>query len=201
MACNKCEIVSKLLLRNSSDLPQMISGVCLGLTDWCPCCIKGMAEKENCDNAPTPRAQHTRGKCSSLKQSKMNPVHATLKKTKACNARFSFDYLTASQKGECPADIAKNTDWVFKNFESWWTVRNERYPTEQCPADILKFTDHGKLCEWLCKFISEARKFDRAEYTPHSLYLLLARIQRRACWLFYFIAKCTPMSCWVVLHR
>ena len=42
-----------------------------------PCCIEGMAEKENCDDAPAPRAPEIRGKCLSLKWSrKMNPVDA-----------------------------------------------------------------------------------------------------------------------------
>jgi len=35
------------------------------------------------------------------------------------------------------------------------------------------------LCEWRCKFISEACKSDGTEYTPHSLYLLLTGIQRK----------------------
>ena len=64
MASKKCEIVSKSLLRNSSDLPlDDLKKFCLGLTDWCPCCIEGMAEKENCDDAPAPHAPETRGKC------------------------------------------------------------------------------------------------------------------------------------------
>ena len=73
----------------------------------------------------------------------------------------------------------KSTEWANKNFQSWQIARNKRYPTEQCPANILNFTDRGKLCEWLCKFISETRKSDGSEYTPRSLYLLLSGIQRK----------------------
>ena len=48
----KCEIVSKSLLRNSSNLPSdKLKKFCLGLLDWCPCCIEEMVEKENSDNA------------------------------------------------------------------------------------------------------------------------------------------------------
>ena len=184
MASSKCDIVTKSLLRNSADLPSdELRKFCLGLTDWCPCCIKGMAEKENCNDAPAPCVPQTRSKSLSLKRPKTNPVHTTLKKTKEFDERFSFDVttddLTAFQKGECPANTAKSTDWVFRNFELWRTARNERYSTEQCPANILQFTDRGKLCEWLCKFISETRKSDGAEYTPRSLYLLLSEIQRK----------------------
>ena len=54
-ASKKCEIVSKSLLRNSSDLPSdKLKKFCLGITDWCPCCIEEMAEKESSDDAPTP---------------------------------------------------------------------------------------------------------------------------------------------------
>ena len=155
---------------------------CLGLTDWCPCCIEEMAEKENSDDAFTPRVSETRGKCLSLKRRrKGNPVNA--KKTKESDERFYFDITTddlaAFQKGECPANTAKSTEWAVRNFESWRKARNERYPAENCPADILECADRGKLCEWLCKFLSETRKSDGAEYTPRSLYLLLSGIQRK----------------------
>ena len=141
-----------------------------------------MAEKENCDEAFTPDAPQPRGKCLSLKRPcKNNPINA--KKTKESDERFSFDLtiddLTSFQKGESTANTPKSTEWANKNFQSWRIARNKRYPTEQCPANILNFTDCGKLCEWLCKFISETRKSDGSEYTPRSLYLLLSGIQRK----------------------
>ena len=105
-----------------------------------------MAEKENYDDAPAPRAPETRGKCLSLKRScKMNSVDP--KKTKESDEKFSFDITTddlaAFQKGECPANTARSMEWSFMNFEVWQIARNERCPTEQCPADILKCTDCG----------------------------------------------------------
>ena len=38
--------------------------------------------------------------------------------------------------------------------------------------------DRGQICEWFCKFLSETRKSNGEEYTPRSLYLILAGIQR-----------------------
>ena len=54
-----------------------------------------------------------------------------------------------------------------------------KFCRDQCPSDILSSKDRGKLCQWLCKFVSETRKADGDEYTPRSLYLLLSAIQRK----------------------
>ena len=111
--------MSKSLLRNSSDLPSdNLKKLCLGLTDWCPGCIKGMSEKENHNDALIPHAQATCGKCLSLKwPHKPNPVDT--KKAKESDERFSFDMtandLIVFQKGECPVNTAKSTEWVFNN--------------------------------------------------------------------------------------
>ena len=136
MASKKCEIVSKSLLRDSSDLPtDNLKKFCLGLPDWCPCCIEGMAEKEN-----VTKLLHL------MLQRHVANVWAwsgnVAKKTKESEEWFSFDIITedlaAFQKGECPANTAKSTEWAFRNFELWRIARSEAYPTEQCPADIRK---------------------------------------------------------------
>ena len=75
-------------------------------------------------------------------------------------------------------NTTKSTEWALRNFESWRLARNGKYPEELCPSDILQSTNRVELCKWLCKFISETRKSDGAEYTPRSLYLLLSGIQR-----------------------
>ena len=56
--------------------------------------------------------------------------------------RFSFDTtvdeLEKLVEGECPANMAKNTDWVYNNFESWHTARNQRFPeVPRCPDNVL----------------------------------------------------------------
>ena len=35
------------------------------------------------------------------------------------------------------------------------------------------------MCGWLCRFVAETRKANGGEYTPRSLYLLLAGLQRK----------------------
>ena len=80
-------------------------------------------------------------------------------------------------EGACPVNTAENNEWVYNNFESWRTARNKkRFPKMQCPDDV--FSSKEVACEWLCKYITETRKTGGSEYTPCSLYLLLAGIQR-----------------------
>ena len=40
-------------------------------------------------------------------------------------------------KKDSPANMAKNTDWANKNFESWRTTRNQQFPKAQCPDDVF----------------------------------------------------------------
>ena len=47
-----------------------------------------------------------------------------------------------------------------------------------CPENILIANNMEILSGWLCKFVSEALKSNVQEYTPHSLYLILAGFQR-----------------------
>ena len=77
-------------------------------------------------------------------------------------------------EGACPVNTAMNNEWVYNNFESWRTARNKLFPKMQCPYDV--FSSGEVACEWLCKNITETRKVDGSEYTPRSLYLLLASI-------------------------
>ena len=92
--------------------------------------------------------------------------------------RFSFniedDDLEAFKKGECPANTTKSTEWAMKNFESWRIARNAKFE-DQCPERW--FEDKENLCGWLCRFVAETRKADGGEYTPRSIYLLLAGLQ------------------------
>ena len=47
-----------------------------------------------------------------------------------------------------------------------------------CPEEILVTDNKQILCEWLCKFVTEVRKGNGEDYTPRSLYLILAGLQR-----------------------
>ena len=104
------------------------------------------------------------------------------KKDEESTYRFSFDVdvgdLSKYKEGVCPFNTEKNTKWVLKNFEAWQIARNEKYLDEQCCSSILTTSNKEELCEWLCKYMCETRKGDGKEYTPRSIYLLLAGIQR-----------------------
>ena len=96
--------------------------------------------------------------------------------------RYLFDVtnddLVRFKEGECAANTENNTKWAIKNFESWRLARNQRYPDEQCSCNVYSEADSNELCDWLCKYVTETRKVDGSEYTPRTLYLLLAGIQR-----------------------
>ena len=104
------------------------------------------------------------------------------KKQKENIDRFLFeidaDILSKYREGSCLCSTEKNTEWALKNFEAWRTTRNEKYPEEQCWSSVFSTANKTKLCEWLCKFVSETRKADGKEYTPRSIYFLLAGLQR-----------------------
>ena len=78
--------------------------------------------------------------------------------------------------GTCPSNMLKNNEWTRWTFEMWQTERNKRFPEDECP-DIV-FENKDTACKWLCKFVTEVRKSDGSEYTPQSIYLLLAGLQR-----------------------
>ena len=117
-----------------------------------------------------------------LKRRQVNEDLTTEKKAKESNDRFTFDTtmedLESFKEGCCPANTAKNNNWALRTFELWRVARNIKYTSDQCPSNLFETGSHEKLCDWLCKFITEARKADGKEYTPRSLYLLLCALQR-----------------------
>ena len=50
---------------------------------------------------------------------------------------ITCEELDAFKEGECPVNMAKNTEWALKNFEEWRIARSRKYYTEQCPLRIL----------------------------------------------------------------
>ena len=170
--------------------PEFYKSFCLGLPDWYPCCIKmaeqrkgkslslkrphvmlSDQESSKKSNKPIDRLQST-----SSNQEKSEKIiadnrpcgtplyHGNSKKTDRMDERYLFDVtfydLSKIKEGECPANTEKNTEWAIRNFESWRSARNKRYPEEQCPPNVLFETDSNELCDWLCKYISETRKVD-----------------------------------------
>ena len=77
------------------------------------------------------------------------------------NDCFSFDIqedsLLQYKEGEIPANTAKNTEWAYRNFESWQIAKNAKCvgEVEKFPDDILLVRDKTVMCDWLCKFVLE----------------------------------------------
>ena len=93
---------------------------------------------------------------------------------------FAFDIgdgeLSNMKSGTCPSNTLKNNEWARRTFETWRSERNKRFPEDKCPDNV--FENKDTACEWLCKFVTEVRKSNGSEYTPRSIYLLLAGLQR-----------------------
>jgi len=104
-------------------------------------------------------------------------------KAKKVDDHFLFDIedsqIDLFMQGGIPANMAKNTGWSYQNFESWWAAKNKGLTeTENCHNNVLLLKYKEALCNWLCKFVVETRKENGKQYTPCSLYLLLAELQR-----------------------
>ena len=82
-------------------------------------------------------------------------------------------------KGLIPANTSlRCTKWALKTFELWRNARNERFPDDSVPEDLLMSTDPSLLNTHLTQFIVEARKANREYYPPSSLHQLLCGILR-----------------------
>ena len=201
------KVVSKSLLKTTEDPgveSEFYKPFCLGMPEWCPCCLKtertgkslklkrprvnssavpsrqDPAKKSKVDSSVVSLRQDTATKSKDI-SIRVSWRQEPTKNSKEGDERFPFDVtfedLGKFKEGECPLNTEKNTDWVFRNFESWRVARNRKYPNEQCPPNVLCSTE-DEMCNWLCKYISEMCKVDGTECTPRSLYLLLAGLQR-----------------------
>ena len=105
-----------------------------------------------------------------LKRRKVSEDDTVGRKSEQSNDRFTFDTtvedLDSFKVGYCPANTVKNNEWALRSFESWRVARNVKYSSEQCPSDLFATGSDKDLCDWLCRFVSEARKADGKEYMP-----------------------------------
>ena len=66
------------------------------------------------------------------------------------------------------------------NFSQWFCERKEKLALQDShqPLDVLLTDDADELRQLLSFFVMETRKEDGSEYTPKSLYLIVAGLQR-----------------------
>ena len=173
MTSNTCHVVSKLLIC-SKKLVLTEQKFCLGLDDWCPCCV--------C--SPRMVKKSLRLKC--VRELLISEVDDQLEeqssKVQKLDEQFDFNATsndsTRFMEGETLANTVRLTVWAVKTFDDWRKARNETVTTDLCPENVFTHEDSSIICQWLCKFITEVRKTTGQEYTPHSLYLILSGLQR-----------------------
>lgn len=96
-------------------------------------------------------------------------------------SRFFFttvEDVEKAQKVVVPTNTKKATQWSQRIFRTWQAQRNEAFPDEQCPEDILLVDDADTLSYWLSFFCKEARKANGEAYTPHTISQILAGLLR-----------------------
>ena len=113
---------------------------------------------------------------------KENRPSLSLKKKRKTteSKRFAFvnpKEVEAEKDKFIPQNTDKSTQWAVKAFTDWAISRKEA--GEDAPPEIILLThDRKVLCNWLCTFFLEVRKFDGTKYCPRSLASLLAGIHR-----------------------
>ena len=75
----------------------------------------------------------------------------------------------------------KCTKWAMSNFSEWQKRRKARFPREkeqQVPTALLKSSDPKLINKWLALYAAETRRLDSGEFSPKTLYYLLAGVLR-----------------------
>ena len=103
------------------------------------------------------------------------------KKSLLTTQRFSFassEQLSELSKGHIPENTLKSTKWALKVFDQWKEVRNQSYPHNPVPDDLLLSNDTAVLNTYLSRFAVEARKVTGEHYPPSTIHQLLCGLLR-----------------------
>ena len=95
--------------------------------------------------------------------------------------RFKFidnEELQEMSKGFVPTNTSKNTKWGLNNFEAWKEERNNKYPDDPIPEDLLETTNEEILSLWLSRYVVETRNSTGGRYPPSTIYQLLTALLR-----------------------
>ena len=88
------------------------------------------------------------------------------------------EQLAVLSKGVVPANTDKSTKWALANFDAWRKARNEKYPANPVPEDLLTTNDPALLNTQLSRFVLETRKSNGEPYPPKTLHQLLCGLLR-----------------------
>ena len=78
-------------------------------------------------------------------------------------------------KEAVPKNTRKQTAWAIGVWKAWCS--NRFRVTHEQVGDLLSMSK-GDICNWMCKFILEARRVDGNEYAGDSIHQLVCALQR-----------------------
>ena len=115
----------------------------------------------------------------SLYPAKKRRVSLSLPKPDRFHFETDDEELLQAMKGNTVKNTAPNNKWALNNFSQWFCERKEMLALQDSrqPLDVLLTDDADKLCQ-LSFLVMETRKEDGSEYTPKSLYFIVAGLQR-----------------------
>ena len=170
---------------------------CFAPPGWCNCCpdpseMFSAEPKEmsaanltllNKENVTPTNSGETEIQSETLPAKKKKLSLAKSKNEQPPNDRFNMtiddESLREATKAFCPKNTMSNNKWAVKNFAEWIEARRKKLGEPQKPYREILFTDNAKeLSHWLSAFVKETRKEDGGEYTPKTLYMLIAGLQR-----------------------
>ena len=99
----------------------------------------------------------------------------------ASTNRFSFkteSEMKVLSKGFVPKNTSNSTSWAVRNFRAWSNSRNECFPDDPVPNDLLTSSDTETLNKWLSLFAAETRNSKGEPYPPSTIYQLLSGLLR-----------------------
>ena len=79
-----------------------------------------------------------------------------------------------------PKTTISSTTWAVRNFNEWLKSRNERYPHNRVPENLLGEGNAEELNHWLSYYVNETRNCKGDLYPPKTLYLILSGLLRHA---------------------
>ena len=97
--------------------------------------------------------------------------------------RFKFidnEELQEMSKGFVPTNTSKNTKWGLNNLEAWKEERNNKYPDDPIPEDLLETTNEEILSLWLSRYVAETRNSTGGPSTIYQLLTALLRSMRES---------------------
>ena len=81
-------------------------------------------------------------------------------------------------QGVIPSNTEASTQWAVRTYNAWAINRSFVNASEAVPDDLLASHDPQLVCQWLCRFVMEARKSDGSCYPPSSLRSLVCGLNR-----------------------